>query len=104
MFGLSEEDLKLREVIEVDIAEEMFPEDENPDDPCTFQSKVHRQSTQLLNCPIYVHPAQTSCASILPLQVTSRGPLSPGWQKSALSCNYKLLTVRMAGPDIYPTR
>ena len=41
MFGLSEEDLKLREVIEVDIAEEMFPEDENPDDPCTFQSKVH---------------------------------------------------------------
>ena len=42
VFGLSEEDLKLREVIEVDIAEEMFPEDENPDDPCTFQSKVHR--------------------------------------------------------------
>ena len=41
MFGLSEEDLKLREVIKVDIAEEMFPEDENLDDPCTFQSKVH---------------------------------------------------------------
>ena len=45
-----------------------------------------------------------SCGSILPLQVTCRGPLTPGWQKSALSCNYKLLTVRMAGPDIYPTR
>ena len=40
----------------------------------------------------------------VPLQVTPRGPLAPGWQKSALSCNYKLLTVRMAGPDIYPDR
>ena len=62
------------------------------------------QCAQLLNGPIWVNPTKASCDTELPLQVTSRGPLSPGWQKSALSCNYKLLTVRMAGPDIYPTR
>ena len=38
------------------------------------------------------------------LQLTGRGPLTPGWQSSALSCSYKLLTVNMAGPNIYPSR
>ena len=40
VFGLSEEELAVREVIDVDIAEDMFPMDRNTDDPRFFQSTV----------------------------------------------------------------
>ena len=52
-----------------------------------------------------LHCTELNCITVQPyVQVTGRGPLTPGWQSSALSCTYKLLTVTMAGPDIYPSR
>ena len=60
VFGLSEEELAVREVIDVDIAEDMFPKDRNTDDPGSFQSTV--RCTDLYSTTLHSPPLHYSAA------------------------------------------
>ena len=76
-FCLSPEDLEKRKMITLNIADNMFePKNPGGESPDSFQSKKR-----------------------------VRGPLGKDWQDSdVLSVTHMLITVELAGPDIYPNK
>ena len=76
-FCLSPEDLERRKMTTLNIADNLFePKDPGGESPDSFQSKKRR-----------------------------RGPLGKDWQDSdALSVTHMLVTIDLAGPDIYPKK